>query len=200
MHNAGLLPNQKELIEELFQNKLVKVVIATEILSAGINMPTRTTVITATRKPSDNPDGPDNKRTLSPNEFHQMAGRAGRRGIDKIGYCYTLSRDDEERKVFEKLVNSNPNSLRSAFRPDYSFITKYYEACKSDEMLNLIYDKSFYTYNKDDSKKAKNKWALRELFDKKIRILKQFDYITPGNKLTEKGYLISRYPFLFNKF
>ncbi len=191
VHNAGLLPNQKELVEELFQKKLVKVVIATETLSAGINMPTRTTVITSTRKPSDNPDGPDNKRTLSPNEFHQMAGRAGRRGIDKIGYCYTLSRNNDEKIIFDNLVKSSPNSLRSSFQPDYSFITKYYEACQGDEMLNLICDKSFYTYNKDEKKRYAQKLALRSVFDRKIRMLKAFGYISPQDRLTEKGCLIS---------
>jgi len=191
VHNAGLLPNQKELIEELFQKKLVKVVIATETLSAGINMPTRTTVITATRKPSANPDGPDNKRTISANEFHQMAGRAGRRGIDKIGYCYTMSKDDDERAVFDMLVHSNPNNLRSAFSPDYSFIAKYYEEFNNDDMLNLIYEKSFYAYNKDDRISQKNKENLKSLFDRKIRILKEFGYLSSKNKLQPKGVLIS---------
>lgn len=191
VHNAGLLPVQKELVEELFQKKLVKTIIATETLSAGINMPTRTTVITATRKPSSTPDGPDNKRTISANEFHQMAGRAGRRGIDDIGYCYTLSLNDDERSQFDMLVHSNPNSLKSAFKPDFSFITKYYEECKNDEMLNLIFDKSLYTYNKNPQKVLKNKAALKQVFNQKINLLKNFDYLTKDNVLTEKGYLIS---------
>ena len=191
VHNAGLLPTQKELVEELFQKKLVKVVIATETLSAGINMPTRTTVITSTRKPSSNPDGPDNKRTISANEFHQMAGRAGRRGIDKIGYCYTLSQNDDERAVFDMLIHSHPNNLKSAFKPDYSFITKYYEQFQNDEMLNLIFEKSFYTYDKNPQKVLRNKENLRNLFAQKIRMLKEFGYLTPTSKLTEKGMLIS---------
>lgn len=191
VHNAGLLPTQKELVEELFQKKLVKVVIATETLSAGINMPTRTTVITATRKPSSNPDGPDNKRTISANEFHQMAGRAGRRGIDKIGYCYTLSQNDDERAVFDMLIHSHPNNLKSAFRPDYSFITKYYEQFQNDEMLNLMFDKSFYIYNKNPQKVLRNKENLKNLFAQKIRMLKDFEYLTPNNNLTGKGKLIS---------
>lgn len=191
IHNAGLLPTQKELVEELFQKKLIKAVIATETLSAGINMPTRTTVITATRKPSSTPDGPDNKREISPNEFHQMAGRAGRRGIDEIGYCYTLSLNQEQEAVFNKLVNSKPNNLKSAFKPDYSFIAKYYEACQNDEMLNLICDKSFYTYNKNPRVAEKNKQNLKRMFDKKISIMKHFGYLTPNGKLTTKGSLIA---------
>ena len=191
VHNSGLLPNQKELVEELFQKKLVKTVIATETLSAGINMPTRTTVITATRKPSSTPDGPDHKRTISPNEFHQMAGRAGRRGIDKIGYCYTLSLNDEQAKVFNSLVTARPNNLRSAFKPSYSFIAKYYDACQNNAMLDIICDKSFYTYNKNEKVAAKNKSALKNMFDRKIALMKEFGYINPSNKLTQKGVLLS---------
>ena len=191
VHNAGLLPSQKELVEELFQKKLVKTVIATETLSAGINMPTRTTVITATRKPSSTPDKPDNKRTLTANEFHQMAGRAGRRGIDKIGYCYTLSKDDDERSQFDMLVHSQPNNLKSAFKPDYSFIAKYYEECQNDEMLNLLFEKSFFTYNKNERIAQRNKENLRELFSQKIKLMKDFGYLTENNKLTEKGMLIA---------
>ena len=191
VHNAGLLPNQKELVEELFQKKLVKTVIATETLSAGINMPTRTTVITASRKPSSMPDGPDNKRRITPNEFHQMAGRAGRRGIDTIGYCYTISLDDVERSAFDMLMHSEPNKLKSAFRPDFSFITKYYEQFKNDEMLNLLYEKSLYTYNSNPQIEIKNRTNLSNEFRKKINILKNYDYLTTKNNLTDKGILVS---------
>ncbi len=191
IHNAGLLPTQKELVEELFQKKLIKAVIATETLSAGINMPTRTTVITASRKPSSTPDGDDNKRSLSANEFHQMAGRAGRRGIDKIGYCYTLSTDEHQAEKFNKLIKSNPNNLRSAFKPDYSFIAKYYDACQSDEMLDLICEKSLFTYNEVNHLSEKSKKNLKNVFNGKISILKDLGYLSLSNKLTTKGQLIA---------
>lgn len=191
VHNAGLLPTQKELIEELFQKKLVKVVIATETLSAGINMPTRTTVITASRKPSSNPDGDDNKRSLTANEFHQMAGRAGRRGLDKIGYCYTLSMDEKQADNFARLIKSNPNNLKSAFKPDYSFIAKYHDACRSDEMLDLICDKSFFAFNENEKLAEKNKQNLKNTFNNKIDILKQLGYLSLNNALTTKGKLIA---------
>ena len=69
IHNSGLLPTQKELVEELFQKKLVKVVLATETLSAGINMPARTTVISSYMKPTSKKNAIDGKRELTPNEF-----------------------------------------------------------------------------------------------------------------------------------
>ena len=191
VHNAGLLPTQKELVEELFQRKLIKAVIATETLSAGINMPTRTTIITATRKPSSTPDGEDNKRSISPNEFHQMAGRAGRRGIDKIGYCYTLSLNDEQASIFDKLVKSKPNNIKSAFKPDYSFITKYYEECRNDEMLNFICEKSLFTYNQNEQIAKRKRENLKNIFSQKTKILKDFGYLNSQNELSNKAQMLS---------
>ena len=124
IHNAGLLPTQKALIEELFQKKLVKVVLATETLSAGINMPAKTTVISSPRKPASTSDGgADRRRNLTPNEFHQMAGRAGRRGIDTHGYCYTLACNQEQKKLYEELIASPANKLESNLELDYAFTT-----------------------------------------------------------------------------
>ena len=76
-HHAGLLPAWKELVEELFQQGLIKVVFATETLAAGINMPARTTVISTLSKRTD-----EGHRLLLSSEFLQMSGRAGRRGKD----------------------------------------------------------------------------------------------------------------------
>ena len=84
-HHAGLLPAWKLLVERLFQKGLIKVVFATETLAAGINMPARTTVISAISKRTDS-----GHRMLTANEFLQMSGRAGRRGMDKIGYVVIM--------------------------------------------------------------------------------------------------------------
>ena len=84
-HHAGLLPAWKLLVERLFQKGLIKVVFATETLAAGINMPARTTVISAISKRTDS-----GHRMLTANEFLQMSGRAGRRGMDKIGYVVVM--------------------------------------------------------------------------------------------------------------
>ena len=81
-HHAGMLPILREYIEILFDAKLIKVVFATETLGVGINMPARSTVFTQLDKPTS--DGI--RRVFHPNEFWQMAGRAGRRGMDDHGY------------------------------------------------------------------------------------------------------------------
>src|SRR5262249_61603250 len=79
--HAGLLPAWKVLVERLFQAGLIKAVSAPETLAAGINMPARTTVISSLSKRTD-----DGYRVLTASEFLQMSGRAGRRGMDRLGH------------------------------------------------------------------------------------------------------------------
>lgn len=192
IHNAGLLPTQKELIEELFQRKLVKVAIATETLSAGINMPARTTVISSYMKPTSDPDAVGGRRELTPNEFHQMAGRAGRRGIDKIGYCYTMSMDAAQKAEFDYLINSEPNELKSAFNPDYSFVAGYYDSCKTDDFIKEIADKSFYTYDRNGDISAKKSKEFLKNFGTKRKVLRKFDYLDSAHNLSTKGKLLAK--------
>ena len=104
-HHAGLLPAWKELVEELFQQGLIKVVFATETLAAGINMPARTTVISSLSKRTE-----DGHRLLFSSEFLQMSGRAGRRGKDTQGYVVTLQTRFEGAKEASALAISKPNS------------------------------------------------------------------------------------------
>lgn len=192
IHNAGLLPTQKELIEELFQRKLVKVAIATETLSAGINMPARTTVISSYMKPTSDPDAVGGRRELTPNEFHQMAGRAGRRGIDKIGYCYTMSMDSNQKAEFDFLISSEPNELKSAFNPDYSFVAGYYDSCKTDDFIKEIADKSFYTYDRNGDISAKKSKEFLKNFGTKRKVLRKFDYLDSAHNLSTKGKLLAK--------
>jgi len=183
IHNAGLLPAQKELIEELFNKKLVKVVIATETLSAGINMPARTTVITSDRTPTGE---------LTPNKFHQMAGRAGRRGIDKQGHCIALATNKKQHENFERLISSPPNDLRSAFKPEFSFVAGYYSTCKNDELINELLEKSFYAYDSNPSIKLKKTKEMKDIFSSRRLLLRKKDFITSKHQLTPKGQLLTK--------
>nr|WP_257210812.1 helicase-related protein [Actinomyces ruminis] len=90
-HHAGLLPVFKETVEELFAANLVKVVYATETLALGINMPARTVVLESLRKWNGSAHV-----TLTPGEYTQLTGRAGRRGIDVEGHAVVLATDDAE--------------------------------------------------------------------------------------------------------
>jgi hypothetical protein len=114
-HHAGMLPILREYVELLFQAKLLKIVCATESLGVGINMPARTVVFTQL----DKPDGKGSKRMLRPDEFWQMAGRAGRRGMDDKGYVvyYPLGKPEPPMEVRELLVGAMPVAI-SQFKID----------------------------------------------------------------------------------
>lgn len=191
IHNAGLLPSQKQLVEELFQKKLVKVVLATETLSAGINMPAKTTVISSPRKPSSTSDGgPDHRRNLTPNEFHQMAGRAGRRGIDTEGFCYVLNCNEPQRMLYEKLINQPSSPLSSSLDVDYAFIANYTSEYLNEDILRDTLSKSLYVndlHGGIDNKKLED---LMNRYRVRRDILDKDDYIDKHGRLTLKGELI----------
>ncbi len=116
-HHAGLLPALKHLVESLFQEGLIKAVFATETLAAGINMPARSTVITKISKRVD-----EGHRILHANEFHQMAGRAGRRGMDEVGYVVVVSSPYEGAREAATLAGSKSDPLNSQFTPTYGMV------------------------------------------------------------------------------
>ena len=132
-HHAGLLPAWKELVEELFQQGLIKVVFATETLAAGINMPARTTVISTLSKRSD-----EGHRLLFSSEFLQMSGRAGRRGKDLQGYVVTLQTRFEGAKEASTLAISEPNPLVSQFTPSYGMVLNLLQNYSLDKSRELI--------------------------------------------------------------
>jgi superfamily II RNA helicase len=113
-HHAGCLPTWKSFIEELFQRGLVKVVFATETLAAGINMPARTTVLASLSKRGDN-----GHALLSSNSMLQMAGRAGRRGIDKQGHVVVVQTPFEGAEDCCRLLFAGSDPLVSQFTATY---------------------------------------------------------------------------------
>jgi len=200
IHNAGIMPAQKELIEELFQKKLTKVVISTETLAAGINMPAKTVVISSPYKPEDSDDYNDGMRTLTSNEFKQMSGRAGRRGIDDVGYVYTMPTDRATEQEFLSLEVLPPDSISSRYNPDYAFISGFYEHNSDFKELANIYEKSFYA-NDDSSKWYDSKWnesKVSELINisrAKTNVLKKRGFVEEKDgkiTLTPMGYMASK--------
>ena len=136
-HHAGLLPSWKSLVERLFNRGLVKVVFATETLAAGINMPARTTVISAISKRSD-----EGHRTLTASEFLQMSGRAGRRGMDKVGNVVVLSHPRETVEEAARLARARPDPLVSQFTPSYGMVLNLLQRHTLEECQGLL-EKSF---------------------------------------------------------
>ena len=132
-HHAGLLPGWKVLVEKLFQKGLIKVVFATETLAAGINMPARSTVISSISKRTDN-----GHRTLTPSEFLQMSGRAGRRGMDEIGYVVIVGTPFQTPEEVAELVLSEANPLESKFSPSYSMVLNLLQRFTLEEAKELV--------------------------------------------------------------
>ncbi|POS86085.1 antiviral helicase [Erysiphe pulchra] len=117
VHHSGLLPLLKETIEILFQENLIKVLFATETFSIGLNMPAKTVVFTSVQKF----DGTKN-RDLTPSEFVQMSGRAGRRGLDDRGIVIMMISNNMEPEACKEIVRGTQDNLNSAFYLGYNMI------------------------------------------------------------------------------
>ncbi|RKF53849.1 ATP-dependent RNA helicase mtr4 [Golovinomyces cichoracearum] len=117
VHHSGLLPILKETIEILFQENLIKVLFATETFSIGLNMPAKTVVFTSVQKF----DGSKN-RNLTPSEFVQMSGRAGRRGLDDRGIVIMMISNNMEPDACKEIVRGTQDNLNSAFYLGYNMI------------------------------------------------------------------------------
>ncbi|KAJ5725614.1 uncharacterized protein N7483_006971 [Penicillium malachiteum] len=136
VHHSGLLPIMKEVVEILFADGLIKVLFATETFAMGLNLPTRTVVFDSLRKNA----GKMKKRDLWPQEYTQMAGRAGRRGLDDKGTVITLATYWSEAHSAERLkeiILGTPMRLESKFRLTYNMILNLLrvEALKVEEMI-----------------------------------------------------------------
>lgn len=177
-HHAGLLPGWKVLVEKLFQKGLIKVVFSTETLAAGINMPARSTVISAISKRTDS-----GHRMLTANEFLQMSGRAGRRGMDKVGYVVVVGTSFQTPDEVAELVLSDANPLESRFSPKYSMVLNLLQKFSLAEAKELIL-KSFGYYSSND--RLKPLIAKQESTNKIIDKINSF--VCPY-KLTNKDLL-----------
>ncbi|KAF2871895.1 NUC185 domain-containing protein [Massariosphaeria phaeospora] len=135
VHHGGMLPIVKEVVEILFAKTLVKVLFATETFAMGLNLPTRTVVFSGFRKH----DG-RSFRDLLPGEYTQMAGRAGRRGLDTVGTVIICAPGADEAPQVSRLrlmMLGEPTKLRSQFRLTYNMILNLLrvEALKIEEMI-----------------------------------------------------------------
>lgn len=111
-HHAGLLPQFKSVVEQLFQRRLVKLVFATETLALGINMPARSVTIEQLEKFNG-----EQRLPLTSGEYTQLTGRAGRRGIDHEGHAVVVWRDGIDLEALAHLASARSFPVRSSFRP-----------------------------------------------------------------------------------
>ena len=185
-HHAGLLPAWKNLVEKLFQKGLIKVVFATETLAAGINMPARSTVISSTSKRTDS-----GHRMLTANEFLQMSGRAGRRGMDEVGYVTVVGTPFQTPEEVAELVLSDSNPLESKFSPSYSMVLNLLQRFNLEESKELIL-KSFGYYSSDY--RLKPILFQLEQYDKEIE---ERSFICPNKLSDDKKLEYDKLRFLY---
>ena len=193
-HHAGLLPAWKNLVEKLFQKGLIKVVFSTETLAAGINMPARSTVISSTSKRTDS-----GHRMLTASEFLQMSGRAGRRGMDEIGYVTIVGTPFQSPEEVAELVLSDANPLESRFSPSYSMVLNLLQRFSLDESKELIL-KSFGYYSagsrmqpllkqydiNEKEKKERNFVCMHKISDDEFLKYDKMRHLYVQNRLTYK--------------
>jgi ATP-dependent RNA helicase HelY len=141
-HHAGLLPYHKEMVEELFQRGLIKVVFATETLSLGINMPARAVVVSSFTKF----DGV-NFSTLTTGELTQLMGRAGRRSIDVIGHGVILKEADVEVGTIYEVAMGPTLVVESKFLPSYNMALNLLRVYTPEEAEALM-ERSFGQFQK----------------------------------------------------
>ena len=121
-HHAGMLPAFKEVVENLFQRKLLKVVFATETLALGVNMPARTVVLEKLEKFNGEARVP-----ITPGEYTQLTGRAGRRGIDVEGHSLIQWQQGLDPQAVASLASRRTYPMNSSFRPTYNMAVNLIE-------------------------------------------------------------------------
>ncbi|UVS79045.1 RNA helicase [Actinokineospora sp. UTMC 2448] len=144
-HHAGLLPAFKETVEELFVRGLVKAVFATETLALGINMPARTVVLERLVKYNG-----EAHVDLTPGEYTQLTGRAGRRGIDVEGHAVVLWQPGVDPKAVGGLASTRTYPLRSSFRPGYNMAINLVDRLGVREAREIL-EQSFAQFQADRS-------------------------------------------------
>ena len=142
-HHAGLLPAFKEVVEELFQRKLVKAVFATETLALGINMPARTVVLEKLEK--FNGEG---RVPITPGEYTQLTGRAGRRGIDVEGHSVICWQEGLDPQAIASLASRRSYPLNSSFRPTYNMAVNLIDRFGRDRTRTIL-ESSFAQFQAD---------------------------------------------------
>src|SRR5438132_4790824 len=141
LHHAGILPSVKRLIEVLFERGLCKAVFATETMSLGIHMPARSVVLQELTKRTDR-----GFRSLSHNELTQMAGRAGRRGIDPEGTCVVALDARDGLEDLLRVIDGSPEPIESQFKLGYGSVALLLSTGASPEQLRRRIESSFGQY------------------------------------------------------
>jgi ATP-dependent RNA helicase HelY len=192
-HHAGLLPSFKEAIEDLFKRGLIKAVFATETLALGINMPARTVVLEKLTKWNGEAHVP-----ITPGEYTQLTGRAGRRGIDIEGNAVVQWSPSVDSATAAGLASTRTYPLRSSFTPTYNMAINLISRFGRERARGSL-ESSFAQFQADravvglDRQVRRNQTAIDELVDSAQCHLGDFNqYASLRREIKELEALLSK--------
>jgi len=193
-HHSGQLPAWKMLLESLMTEGLLEAVFATSTVAAGVNFPSRTIVLFN----SDRYNGTE-FLPLDPTEFHQMTGRAGRRGMDNIGFAVIVPGKFMNIRLIAKLISSSPSELLSQIKINFSMTLNLLLSHTPVQIEDLL-NKSFATYLIMKKRKKGirpkiieyDKEYLWRDFLRHLSFLKENKYVDENNRITEDGIWASQ--------
>lgn len=189
-HHSGQLPSWKLLVEELLSQGLLDAVFATSTVAAGVNFPARTVVLLN----SDRFNGQEFV-SLSATDLSQMTGRAGRRGMDKIGFAVCLTGPFMDLEHIAEVFGSKPSPIESRIHINFSMALNLLLSHSPEQIEDLL-QKSFATWQLDrKNDRYKDGSALSLLVDdfhRHMHFLTLTGFVTENGKLTTDGFWASK--------
>lgn len=195
-HHGGQLPGWKIAVETLMSEGLLDAVFATSTVAAGVNFPARTVVISN----SDRFNGIE-FMPLEANDFHQMSGRAGRRGMDKIGFVMALPGKFMDLPLIAKLTRQGPGNIKSQIRINFSMTLNLLLSHKPDQIREILqhslaaFEATYSLKQKQDLRKERKVFENSFLWDAFLRhldFLIETGFVDPDGRLTSDGYWASQ--------
>ena len=202
IHHAGIMPVIREMVELLFEKRYIKLLFATETFAVGINMPTKTVIFTSLTKFSGS-----KMRELLPHEYTQMAGRAGRRGIDTLGHvihCANLFKLPEI-NTYRAMLTGPPKMLSSQFKISFNLILNMNASNNSnnnllmDEIIRFMKNsfvqndiaKAIAYYDKTEKELLDKKKTQEEVINNASIVKTPIEIINKFNELTKNSEIVN---------
>jgi superfamily II RNA helicase len=194
IHHSGIMPVLKEMVELLYAKGYIKLLFATETFSIGVNMPTKTVIFTDVNKF----DGKTN-RPLYSHELMQMAGRAGRRGIDTVGNCFHLNNlfRNVDSVNYKKMMNNKPQTLTSKFKISFSLLLSLFSV--GEQNIEQYTERSMVTIDLHAQLKEITDKIAKEQSEMVSFQKSQVSLKTPEESIQEYMDLKKKLPTLVNK-
>ncbi len=175
-HHAGMLPTLKEVIEQLFTSKQIMLIFTTETFAIGINMPAKTVIFDELRKFYGTHFG-----FLRTRDYFQMAGRAGRRGMDEKGFVYSrINPHDILHSVIIRIIFGKQEPIESQFNSCYATLLNLYN--QFGQKLLDFYPRSLHFFQSNRKKRERG----ADMIERKLALLKEMGFLT-SQGLTPKG-------------